>query len=61
MSKTRKPKVPKRRNPIAKEVSKMRTKVKPNKKKNSPPPKDQPSTGNYNYNSSSIFGGGDTY
>ena len=54
----KKPKVPKRKNPIAKQAIKMPTKVKPNKKKNSVPPKDIPSTGNYNYlNGDSTFGG----
>lgn len=57
MTKTRKPKLPKKRNPIAKAVGTIKPKVKPNKKKNSPPPKDIPSTGNYNYNSSPIFDG----
>lgn len=57
-----KAKKPKTRNPIAKVVKGIKPKVKPNKKKNqSPPPKDQPSTGGYSYNDSSIFGGGDTY
>ncbi len=54
---SKKPKKPKARNPIAKAASKMKTKVKPNKKKNYPPAKDQPSTGNYDYNSTNIFGG----
>lgn len=56
MSKTRKPKLPKKKNPIAKAVGKMPTKVKPSKK-NYPPPKDIPSTGNYNYNDSFLTGG----
>ena len=54
----KKPKLPKKRNPIAKQAGKMRTKIKPSKKKTYPPSTtDIPSTGNYNYNSSSIFGG----
>lgn len=53
----KKPKKPRSRNPIAKQATKMRTKVVPNKKKGSPPPKDIPSGGNYNYNSTNIFGG----
>lgn len=45
------------RNPVAKASKVNRPKVIPNKKKVSPPPKDIPSTGNYNYNSTNIFGG----
>lgn len=48
----KKPKTPKSRNPIAKVVKSIRPTVKPNKKKNYPPAKDIPSTGNYNYNDS---------
>lgn len=47
----------KKRNPVAKASSKMHSKVKPSKKKYPPDSTDQPSTGNYNYNSSNIFGG----
>lgn len=55
----KKPKATKKRNPIAKAVGKLKPKVKPSKKKDYQPPKDQPSTGNYNYNSQGIFGGSD--
>jgi hypothetical protein len=53
MKKTKKPT---KRNPIAKASSKLRTKV-VKSKKNYPVPGDIPSTGNYNYNSTNLFGG----
>lgn len=50
MTKTRKPKLPKRRSPIGKAVSKVPTKVKPGKKKYPPSSIDQPTTKDYSYN-----------
>ncbi len=52
---TKKPKLPKKRNPVARQVTKMRTKVKPNKKKNYPVPGDQPTTKDVSYNNEGIL------